>query len=178
MTHSMFLLVSKKCFSLKNLVGNACALCGDLVRFRAWSMMTNCFLGVGDTEGMTKPDTINKMPKQGKNESDAHYLERVHKEVEDEMTKIQFAKEHKTRLILDQKLKSSKKVKSVKRLAERKKVKKLRAADKRRTGYEHLKDVVKFNEVVTAPPIILTKPKKVGSVTAKKIHAIDKLLQT
>ncbi|KAF5397263.1 Coiled coil domain containing protein, partial [Paragonimus heterotremus] len=136
------------------------------------------FLGVGDTEGMTKPDTINKMPKQGKNESDAHYLERVHREVEDEMTKIQFAKEHKTHLVLDQKLKSSKKVKSIRRLAERKKVKKLRAVDKRRTGYEHLKDVVKFNEVVTAPPIILTKPKKVGSVKAKNIHAIDKLLQT
>ncbi|KAA3676037.1 uncharacterized protein DEA37_0004338 [Paragonimus westermani] len=135
---------------------------------------SNSLLGVGDTEGMTKPDTINKMPKQGKNESDAHYLERVHKEVEDEMTKIQFAKEHKTHIVLDQNLKSRKKAKSVKRLAEKKKVKKLFAADKRRTGYEHLKDVVKFNEVVTAPPIILTKPKKVGSAAAKKIHAIDK----
>ncbi|KAF8572380.1 Coiled coil domain containing protein [Paragonimus westermani] len=150
-----------------------------LLKESGWKRMRPLWrAGVGDTEGMTKPDTINKMPKQGKNESDAHYLERVHKEVEDEMTRIQFAKEHKTHIVLDQNLKSRKKTKSVKRLAEKKKMKKLFAADKRRTGYEHLKDVVKFNEVVTAPPIILTKPKKVGSATAKKIHAIDKLLQT
>ncbi|CAI2736945.1 unnamed protein product [Dicrocoelium dendriticum] len=135
--------------------------------------------GVGDTVGMKKPVVINKMPKQGKHESDAHYIGRVHREVEEELAKVQFAKAQKTRLILDKPVKTKKKVKSIKRLRERKKAKQARALEKRSTGYEHLKDEIRFNEVVTAPPTNLTKPKKVGSTTLRGgAHPIDKILQT
>ncbi|GAA51031.1 peptidase [Clonorchis sinensis] len=51
--------------------------------------------GVGDTQGMRKPCPENKIPKQGKHESDAHYIGRVHKEVADEMARLQFAKTQK-----------------------------------------------------------------------------------
>lgn len=44
---------------------------------------------------MTREDSINRMPKQGKHESDSHYIARLHKEVEDEMAKIEFARKQK-----------------------------------------------------------------------------------
>ncbi len=37
--------------------------------------------------------------------------------------------------------------------------------EKRRTGFEHLKDKVKFGEVVQAPPVFKTLPKKVGGTS-------------
>ncbi|KER33546.1 hypothetical protein T265_12594, partial [Opisthorchis viverrini] len=130
--------------------------------------------GVGDTEGMRKPCPENKLPKQGKHESDAHYIGRVHKEVADEMARLQFAKTQKTEILLTEPRKGKKQIKSIERLREKKYNKKLHALEKRLTGFEHLKDVVKFNEVVTAPPTNLTKPKKVGASRRAVIHPIDK----
>ncbi|KAG5446563.1 hypothetical protein CSKR_111599 [Clonorchis sinensis] len=134
--------------------------------------------GVGDTQGMRKPCPENKLPKQGKHESDAHYIGRVHKEVADEMARLQFAKTQKTQILLTEPRKGKKQLKSIERLREKKYNKKLHAVEKRLTGFEHLKDVVKFNEVVTAPPTNLTKPKKVGASRRAVIHPIDKMLQT
>lgn len=43
--------------------------------------------------------------------------------------------------------------------------------EKRRTGFEHLKDKVAFGEVVKAPPVLTTLPKKVGGTAASTIQA-------
>lgn len=48
------------------------------------------------------------------------------------------------------------------RLAAKKERKKLSKMEKHLTGFEHLKDNVKFGEVVQGPPVLKTKPKKVG----------------
>ncbi|TPP55705.1 Coiled-coil domain-containing protein [Fasciola gigantica] len=148
--------------------------------------------GVGDTTGMVKKDSINRMPKQGKHESDAQYISRLHKEVEDEMAKIDFASKQKTELIQKEVVKSRKKQKALERLKVRKERKQKFAVEKKITGWEHLKgvifrhvylimcilDEVKFNEVVQAPPTHLTKPKKVGGHKPVTIHALDRHLQT
>ncbi|KAA0197044.1 hypothetical protein FBUS_01202 [Fasciolopsis buskii] len=135
--------------------------------------------GVGDTKGMTREDSINRMPKQGKHESDSHYIARLHKEVEDEMAKIEFARKQKvTELIEKEIVKSRKKQKALLRLKARKERRQKLAAEKKITGWEHLKDEVKFNEVVQAPPTHLTKPKKVGGHKPLTIHALDRHLQT
>ncbi|CAH8534310.1 unnamed protein product [Heterobilharzia americana] len=84
---------------------------------------------------------------KGKYESDAHFLGRVHREVEDELHKVEFSKKQRTELITTEVKKSRKKRKAVKRLNEKQKVKRLYAIEKRLTGFEHLKDEVKFNEV-------------------------------
>ncbi|CAL8069931.1 unnamed protein product [Calicophoron daubneyi] len=134
--------------------------------------------GIGDTTGMKKKDTINKLPKQGKHEPDKVYLERVNKEVEDELAKLKFAKTQKTQLITEGSVKSKKKRKSLKRLSEKRRTKRLYNLDKRKTGFEHLRDEVKFNEVVQAPPINLPRPRKIGGAKKSTVHALDKLLST
>ncbi|VDP57685.1 unnamed protein product [Schistosoma mattheei] len=109
---------------------------------------------VGDTKGMKKKDDPVPVLKQGKHESDAHYLGRLHKEVEDELNKVEFSKKQRKR-----------------------KEKRLRTIEKRLTGFEHLQDKVKFNEVVMAPPLQLTKPKMVFKKKLDQIHSLDKLVQ-
>lgn len=54
---------------------------------------------VGDTKGMKKKDDPVPVLKQGKHESDAHYLGRLHKEVEDELNKVEFSKKQRVILI-------------------------------------------------------------------------------
>ncbi|CAH8559848.1 unnamed protein product [Heterobilharzia americana] len=133
---------------------------------------------VGDTKGSKKKDNPVRVPKQGKYESDAHFLGRVHREVEDELHKVEFSKKQRTELITTEVKKSRKKRKAVKRLNEKQKVKRLYAIEKRLTGFEHLKDEVKFNEVVTAPPENLTRPKMVFGKKLNQIHSLDRLLAT
>ncbi|KAH8876393.1 hypothetical protein EWB00_008929 [Schistosoma japonicum] len=134
---------------------------------------------VGDTVGMKKKDVEVPVLKQGKHESDAHYLGRLHKEVEDELNKVQFSRKQGTELVTaTQVQKSKKKRKAVKRLNDKRKVKRLHAIEKHLTGFEHLKDKVKFNEVVTAPPLHLTKPKMVFKKKLYEVHSLDKMLTT
>ncbi|CAH8867365.1 unnamed protein product [Trichobilharzia szidati] len=133
---------------------------------------------VGDTKGMRKKDDPVPVLKQGKYESDAHYLGRVHKEVEDELNRVEFARKQKAELITTEVKKSKKKKKAVRRLNEKQKVKRLHAIEKRLTGFEHLKDEVKFNEVVTAPPVNLTKPKLVIGKKWNQVHKLDRILAT
>ncbi|CAH8559099.1 unnamed protein product [Schistosoma bovis] len=134
---------------------------------------------VGDIKGMKKKDDPVPVLKQGKHESDAHYLGRLHKEVEDELNKVEFSKKQRTELIPITEVKQSKKKrKAIKRLNEKRKEKRLRTIEKRLTGFEHLQDKVKFNEVVMAPPLQLTKPKMVFKKKLDQIHSLDKLLTT
>ncbi|VDP93871.1 unnamed protein product [Echinostoma caproni] len=92
-----------------------------------------CPVDVGDTTGMVRKDTINRMPKQGKHESDAQYLSRVHKEVEDELARIEFAKKQKVICVpFTPNCPAC-------RLKLRKEKKQQYAAEKRVTGWEHLK---------------------------------------
>ncbi|KAK4471499.1 hypothetical protein MN116_004922 [Schistosoma mekongi] len=134
---------------------------------------------VGDTVGMKKKDIPVPVLKQGKHESDAHFLGRLHKEVEDELNKVQFSRKQGTELVTATHVqKSKKKRKAVKRLNERRKVRRLHAIEKHLTGFEHLKDKVKFNEVVTAPPLHLTKPKMVFKKKLYEVHSLDKMLTT
>ncbi|VDQ15094.1 unnamed protein product [Trichobilharzia regenti] len=53
-------------------------------------------------------------------------------------------------------------------------MKRVYAIEKRLTGFEHLKDEVKFNEVVTAPPVNLTKPKLVIGKKWNQGHKLDR----
>ncbi|THD18859.1 hypothetical protein D915_010337 [Fasciola hepatica] len=179
---------------------------GTPVIFLVLILVLISLLGVGDTTGMVKKDSINRMPKQGKHESDAQYISRLHKDVEDEMAKIDFANKQKvtcaliltrivtlqTELIQKEVVKSRKKQKALERLKVRKERKQKYAVEKKITGWEHLKgvifrhvylimcilDEVRFNEVVQAPPTHLTKPKKVGGHKPVLIHALDRHLQT
>lgn len=48
---------------------------------------------------MKKKDDPVPVLKQGKHESDAHYLGRLHKEVEDELNKVEFSKKQRVILI-------------------------------------------------------------------------------
>ncbi|CAH8571649.1 unnamed protein product [Schistosoma rodhaini] len=116
---------------------------------------------------------------KGKHESDAHYLGRLHKEVEDELSKVEFSKKQRTELVPITEVKpSKKKCKAIKRLNDKRKEKRLHAVEKRLTGFEHLQDKVKFNEVVMAPPVHLTKPKMVFKKKLDQVHSLDKLLTT
>ncbi|CAH8506247.1 unnamed protein product [Schistosoma turkestanicum] len=140
---------------------------------------------VGDIEGSKKNKkekdntTVPTVLKQGKHESDAHYLGRLHKEVEDELNKVAFSKKQHTELIpVTEMKKSKKKRKAIKRLNEKRKEKRLHAMEKQLTGFEHLQDKVKFNEVVMAPPLQLTKPKMVFKKKLNEVHSLDKLLTT
>ncbi|CAH8571663.1 unnamed protein product [Schistosoma rodhaini] len=134
---------------------------------------------VGDTKGMKKKDDPVPVLKQGKHESDAHYLGRLHKEVEDELSKVEFSKKQRTELVPITEVKpSKKKCKAIKRLNDKRKEKRLHAVEKRLTGFEHLQDKVKFNEVVMAPPVHLTKPKMVFKKKLDQVHSLDKLLTT
>ncbi|CAH8555848.1 unnamed protein product [Schistosoma curassoni] len=119
---------------------------------------------VGDTKGMKKKDDPVPVLKQ---------------EVEDELNKVEFSKKQRTELIPITEVKQSKKKrKAIKRLNEKRKEKRLRTIEKRLTGFEHLQDKVKFNEVVMAPPLQLTKPKMVFKKKLDQIHSLDKLLTT
>ncbi|VDL61989.1 unnamed protein product [Hymenolepis diminuta] len=118
----------------------------------------------GDTKACNKK-LPEKIPSRGKKETPESYALRLDRIVQDELLKISRAKKDKAPMVDPETFKSSKTKKSLKRLAEKKAVKKAFRADKRRTGYEHLKDKVKFGEVVLAPPSLTTLPKKVGRGT-------------
>ncbi|KAH9282864.1 hypothetical protein ECG_04885 [Echinococcus granulosus] len=115
----------------------------------------------GDTKGMRSepPDII---PKQGEKETAESYARRLNRCVQDELVKITVAKKDKAPLVDPETHKSTKTRKALKRLAAKKEMKKVFRIEKNLTGFEHLKDSVKFGEVVQGPPVLKTKPKKVG----------------
>ncbi|VDK42935.1 unnamed protein product [Taenia asiatica] len=115
----------------------------------------------GDTEHMSKkpPDVI---PTQGKNETPESYARRLNRCVQDELVKVTIAKRDKAPLVDPEAYKSRKTRKALKRLAVKKEKKRVFKMEKHLTGFEHLKDNVKFGEVVQGPPVLKIKPKKVG----------------
>ncbi|CDS41814.1 peptidase [Echinococcus multilocularis] len=115
----------------------------------------------GDTKGMRSepPDII---PKQGEKETAKSYARRLNRCVQDELVKITVAKKDKAPLVDPETYKSTKTRKALKRLTAKKEMKKVFRIEKNLTGFEHLKDSVKFGEVVQGPPVLKTKPKKVG----------------
>ncbi|VDO06077.1 unnamed protein product [Rodentolepis nana] len=117
----------------------------------------------GDTKGCNKKP--EKIPRQGKKETPESYALRLDRVVQDELLKVSRAKKDKAPMVDPETFKSNKTKKSLKRLAEKKIMKKVLKADRRRSGYEHLKDEIKFGEVVLAPPSLMTLPKKVGRGT-------------
>nr|CDS25734.1 coiled coil domain containing protein 137 [Hymenolepis microstoma] len=117
----------------------------------------------GDTKGCSKKP--EKIPRQGKKETLESYALRLDRVVQDELLKVSRAKKDKAPMVDPETFKSNKTKKSLKRLAEKKVMKKAFKADRRRSGYEHLKDEVKFGEVVLSPPSLTTLPKKVGRGT-------------
>lgn len=117
----------------------------------------------GDTKGCNKKP--EKIPRQGKKETSESYAFRLDRVVQDELLKVFRTKKDKAPMVDPETFKSNKTKKSLKRLVEKKVMKKAFKADRRRSGYEHLKDEVKFGEVVLAPPSLTALPKKVGRGT-------------
>uniref|UniRef100_A0A5K3EZK7 Ribosome biogenesis protein NOP53 n=1 Tax=Mesocestoides corti TaxID=53468 RepID=A0A5K3EZK7_MESCO len=121
----------------------------------------------GDTEGMRKK-LVSKSPKQGKNETLENFSRRLSRDVQEELLKVKLERANDAPLENPETFKSRKTKKALKRLAARKQKKKEFKAEKRRTGFEHLQDKVKFGDVVQAPPVLKTKPKKVGGNAKSK----------
>lgn len=68
--------------------------------------------------------------KQGKHKLDAHYLGRLHKDVEYELSKVKFSKKQRTELVPTTEVKQSKKKrKAIKRLNDKRKEKRLHAIE-------------------------------------------------
>ncbi|VDM32800.1 unnamed protein product [Hydatigera taeniaeformis] len=131
-----------------------------------------------DTGNMLKkPDVI---PKQGENETPESYARRLDSCVQDELMRIAIEKADKAPLVDPETYKSEKARRALKRLAMKKARKKAFRMEKHLTGFEHLKDEVAFNEVVQGPPVLTTKPKKVGggsrSFVAIKLHYVVTVL--
>ncbi|VDN21232.1 unnamed protein product [Dibothriocephalus latus] len=116
---------------------------------------------VGDTKGMKKFQPT-KPPKIGKKESEEAFSRRMERAAQEELLKVKLSKKANAPLANPETYKPKKAKKSLKRLAEKKFIKKQFRHEKRLTGFEHLVDNVKFGEVVQAPPVLKTMPKKVG----------------
>ncbi|KAM7537636.1 hypothetical protein Aperf_G00000079713 [Anoplocephala perfoliata] len=115
----------------------------------------------GDTIGCRKKSP-ERIPAQGKKETPESYARRLDRCVQEELLKVSRAKKDKAPMVNPETFKSNKTKKALKHLADKKAVKKAVKVEKRRTGFEHLKDIVNFAEVVKAPPTLATVPKKVG----------------
>uniref|UniRef100_A0A0X3PJ63 Uncharacterized protein n=2 Tax=Schistocephalus solidus TaxID=70667 RepID=A0A0X3PJ63_SCHSO len=116
---------------------------------------------VGDTKGMKK-FRPTKPPQIGKKESEEAFSRRMERAAQEELLKVKLSKKENVPLANPEKYKSKKAKRALKRLAEKKIMKKQFRHEKRLTGFEHLVDTVKFGEVVKAPPVLKTMPKKVG----------------
>ncbi|KAL5110591.1 hypothetical protein TcWFU_006981 [Taenia crassiceps] len=115
----------------------------------------------GDTGHMQKKP-LDVIPKQCKNETPESYARRLNRCVQDELVKMSIAKKDKAPLVDPEIYKSRKTRKALKRLAVKKERKRVFRMEKHLTGFEHLQDNVKFGEVAQGPPVLKTKPKKVG----------------